>query len=546
MAKKESDKDFLLRIKKLQEASVNKIKSQSIKYSKEYDEMKEKGKQFGKTLEEIEVCKKILEKFKLDPPIAYVKRLNDVSIEHKYDEKYIPDIDLLKKHNYNFSTAMKSINIYSPFFKTYGNVYVKRGIKKILLPKSSSPPVEKGLGMGSKLLNPKDVGFVLEEGDIIITDKNGYFYVQDIISNDTHNRELYVYPNSEVCLNIKKKEIDSKPSYMDPSKISDIIKKNSSAKIINYNLVSLSLVKGIFSIKIMDRNKNVNSYLKIPFGYPKIEFLSSSEMFTSAIKKTIDSLPSEFREIYKSKMNLNTNVCDDINVNLELCKDKSLVFFGMGNSIKHKSSGKIGSPSIPTIVPEDFILTSKIVVKNNDIYSDDVNIVDVRAKELLKRKDGFEKYNYYLNLKEEYELKLKKLKEKSNASKKESPEEKIYKEKRIKELKEEIEYYKKVQDNDMLLATQMQLEELVPKEESFEDKKNKSLLKSQLLKTKTHFEKANNFEMSKSMEYQYNKLNSPNDSSIDEQYFKNMIEFFRIELKKLDEYLASDLPNYNF
>ena len=85
-----------------------------------------------------------------------------------------------------------------------------------------------------------------------------------------------------------------------------------------------------------------------------------------------------------------------------------------------------------------------------------------------------------LETKNDYELQLKELKARTKQypKKAESPESIKEKTKRTAELKEQLRYYKSVSDNNMIIATQMQLDELDPSK----NKGNQEVDETQLLK----------------------------------------------------------------
>jgi len=465
MAKKaESDDEFLSRINKLREDSLKKIKEESNKYTKEYEAAKQQGKETTKIFTELEECEKIAEEFKKNPPVVISKHINGISVEYVYEDKYKDKIEKLKKHNFCFRSAVKDTSIFAATFKTTGNVYIKRSGKKIILPQSSLPPVSKGLGMGSRSLDPNDHGFVLEDNDLIVTEKSSYITIADFTADDNYRREIFVYPNSQLEVNITKKESAKEMTTMSGEKLSDEIKKNSCAKVIEYNFNSAKLISGIFKIDFLKRNKDINPFLKYASGYPSIEFLSSQHQITSIVDKEIAKMQAKVKAMYLAKANhgsKNSKVCDEISGYVELCDNKSIVVFGTGNSVKNKSSGKTASIDISNTTNADFMY-GKIIAKGNDVFS---GSPDSRVKAIIKNKETVEQYNIILETKNDYELKLKEIKARAKTKKPESPESLKEKTKRIAELKEQLGYYKKVGDNDMVMATQMQLDE-------FDSKKN--------------------------------------------------------------------------
>ncbi len=462
---KESDDDFLKRILKTQGEATKKASEEIESYSKskEVEELKATGKRVAKDLEEREECERIVEEFKIDPVIAISKNINGVSVEYSYEDKFKTKIELLKKHGFSFSSAVKSTYVSSPTFKAFGRAYARRGGQRISLPESSMPPVD-GMGMGLRLMNNKEKRFVLEDGDVIETGKDSYVQVNDFIATDKYKRELFVYPNSEVKLEIRKTELHPEPAYMDPSKVPDAIKRNSSTTVINYNFVAASLVVGIFHLDILDENKNVNNFLKLASEYPEVEFLHSSKMMENIQDKIIAKMPANVLAMYKTKLpSRSQKICEQISAFIELCRDGSVVVFGTANSVKNKRSGKVASPNVPKIVPKDFIITGKITVTGDKIYSDGQDIVDPRARAIMKNRFVVDQYRSLLATKKEFEQKLKELKEKkSKPVIPESPASRKEKEKRKAELLDQQAYLKNAGDTEMADAIQMQLDELNP------------------------------------------------------------------------------------
>lgn len=463
MAKTESDTEFLLRINKMKEDSLKKIKTAPQEYSKEYEDAKQKGREVGKIFTEIEECEKIAEEFKKNPPIVISKHINGITVEYVYEDKYKEKIEKLKKHHFCFKSAVKDVTIYAATFKTIGNVYIKRAGKKIVLPQSSLPPVSKGPGMGRRSLDPNNHGFILEDKDIVITENSAYFKLSDTVLNDKYAREIFVFPNSQLEVKITKKESNKEIQSMSNVKIPEAIKKNSSAKVIEYNFISTKLISGIFKLDFLTTKKDINKFLEFESGYPNIEFLGSQHMMDNFVNKEIAKMPAAVKAAYLAKTKIGSktsNICENISTFIELCKDKTIVIFGTGNSIKNKSSGKTASIDMPASATLDFF-ASKIIAKGNDVFP---GSPDSRTKAIMKNIEAIEQYNTILETKIDYELKLKELKERTKQYPKKAESQESIKEraKRTAELKEQLAYYKKVNDNDMVMATQMQLDELDP------------------------------------------------------------------------------------
>ena len=464
--KVESDEEFLNRMAKLRSDAEKNAQTNKQKYTKEYEEGLKQGKETGILFSELDECYKIIEEFKKNPPVVISKHVNGVSVEYKYEDKYKRKIELLKKHHFPFLSIVQDTSIFSPYFKTFGRVYVKRGIQKLLLPDSSLAPIVQGYGMGSKALDPNNPGFILEKGDTIITEENSYVVLNDFISNDDYKREIHIFPNSQVTIYLSEKTTHPEPGFMDPSKVPEIIKKQSKNTVISYNIQNFSPIKGIFKVNLINKNSNANGLLKINSKYPNIEFLHSSKTFESILDKEyakLANVPNAAQIVadYNARKTKLSKSCDTILTHIELCDDNSLVIFGTMNSIKHKETGKIASIKIPKFATRDFVVPGKITILENRMYSDQSDYVDPRAKAIIKYGNSIEVYNTMLQTIKEFEMKLKTSKENKFKPKKvESAKEIEEKEKRKKELLDEMKYMKKTEDIEMIEAIKMQIDEI--------------------------------------------------------------------------------------
>lgn len=556
-AGKESDEEFLKRIMKTKEEATKKAAAEIESYSKskEVEESKTTGKKIAKNLEEIEECEKIVEEFKINPPIAISKDINGISVEYYYEDKFKSKVEFLKKHCFSFPSATKRTHITSPTFKVLGRAYAKRGGQRILLPESAIPPLDGGMGMGSRLLNPNDKIFVLENGDVIETEKDSYVTLNDShatvtdsgSTKDKYNCEIFVYPNSEIRLDLRKKESHSEPSFMDPSQVPEAVKRNCSTTVIDYNFVAVSLVKGIFHISILDENKDTNKYLKFASGYPDVEFLHSSKMIENIQDKFMAKMPANVLAMYKAKLPPKSQkICEEISTFIELC-DSSIVIFGTANSIKNKSNGKVASPNAPKFVPKDFIIPGKITVISDRIYCDTSDTPDPRARAIMKNKMTVGQYTSLLASKKEYEQKLKELKEKKSKPKVvESEASKREKEKRKIELLEQQKYYKQAGDTMMANATQMQLDEIDPPKETEAAKRANAEYRKELLENLKVAQQARNTLSVDTIQMQIDMLDHPeNADAINEEYIKKLLVWCDNEIAKLRFDLNTNFPSYN-
>ena len=504
-AGKESDAEFLKRIMKMRDDATKKASGEMDSHSKseEAEKLRETGKRAAKDLEEIEECERIIEEFKSEPPVVISKHINNISVEYRYEERFKAKIGLLKKHYFSFSSATKDTSIFTPHVKAYGRAYVKRGAQRIPLPADSNPPTLRSTGMGSQALDPKNLGFMLKDGDRIVTG-DSYVLVNDFIANDDYRREMAVFPNSEAVVRLSEKITHPPPGFMDPSKVPDVIKKRSERTVMNYNISKFLLVKGAFKVELLSKDRNANPLLELPSGYPRIEFLHSSKIYKSIMDKEYAKLANvpnaaSIIAMYNARK-AKPKTCDQISAYVELCRDGSVVVFGTMNSVRNKGSGKVASITLPTAATRDFVLPGKITVVGNGIYTDKSGSADPRARAIMKYGFAIEQYTALSETKKDFEQKLKDAAEKKSKRKiPESKASKKEKEKRRKELLNEQNYLKKAGDDDMALAVQMQIDE----------------------------------------------LDAPGEAIIDEEYVRKMLTWCDKELARLSPDLNTNFPAYN-
>jgi hypothetical protein len=462
MVKKESNEEFLKRIKKLRDDATSKVKSDEKKYNEEYEKGKGYGNMMKSTIEEYGLCQKILKEFEKDPPLLITRHVNGVSIKREYEKKYVDKVKLLKKHLFSFQHATYDISINSPLFKIYGEgkAYVLRdGIRK-QLPSNSLPPILKRIGMGSQALDSNNEGFILKDNDVIITDENSFVDLTNIIrkSNSIREINIKILPNSEIKLKISEKKTEQGITGMDNSERPECIKKKSKRIIIDYNISHVYLNKGITKVNVFEEDVNVSKFIRINENYPQIEFLRPVNVIETVTKNVYEKMSKDpkmqpFLSNYKNK-NIKT-ICDSISGIFELNEDNSLVVFGTTNPIKY--NGKIATIKFNLNQKDvELVTQGKITIKNESIYSDKSDNVDPRVKAITKYVNSLTGYYSNLNSIKELEENLKK--NKTPIKIKQIPTEE--KEERKKELMEELEYMKKVKDEMGIEAIKMQLEEL--------------------------------------------------------------------------------------
>lgn len=354
---KESDEDFFKRLAKLKEDASKKASKEIGSYSKELEESRAKGRQIGKDLEEIEECNKIVKEFESSPPIMTSVNINGVSFGYSCeDSKVAKKIEQLKKHGFGFHHATNSTSTTTIEFRTFGKAYVKHGSQKITLPESSVPAIvnDSNLGMGGGVaLNPKDVDFVLKDGDVLGTEKGGYIYnIKDVKEHsETYSTGVFIFPESELKISIHTETVHPQPAFMDPSQVPDAIKRTSKSTVITDTLLGVELIKGLFQIHFFRQGRDVNGLIGLPSGYPHIEFKPSSELMANifdemtakagkgnpAMAKILEAVYSKSKAEMRAKSG---GKCEDISTFIELTQDGSIVLFNTANVVVHKDIGK--------------------------------------------------------------------------------------------------------------------------------------------------------------------------------------------------------------
>ena len=354
---KESDEEFLKRFARMREEASKKASEEISSYSKEIEEFRATGRQAAKDLEEIEECKKIVKEFEVSPPIIKSVHINGVSFEYSYEDSNVAKkIELLKKHGFSFLSATKGTSTSTVNFKTFGKAYVRRGMQKIPLPESSEPAIvsDSNFGMGGgRALNPKNFDFILKDGDILGTEKDGYVYdIKDVKENlDNWSNRIFIFPESELRISIHTDTTHPEPAFMDPSQVPDAIKRASSATVNTDEIMEVELIRGLFQIGFLRKGKDVNKLLKLPSGYPSVEFKPTSEMGIKILDETLEKARkyspkvAEIIEAQYSKHKAEVRAssggrCEDISTFIELNQDGSLVLFNTANVVAHKDIGK--------------------------------------------------------------------------------------------------------------------------------------------------------------------------------------------------------------
>jgi hypothetical protein len=412
---KESDEEFLKRIMSAKEAATKKVSAEIGSYS-EVSEFREKGKNIAKDLEEHEECKKIVEEFKISPPIMESVNINGVSFDFSCKNSSVAKkIELLKKHGFPFLHAIKSTSTYPVNFKTYGKAYLKRGAQKIYLPETSKPPIipDSNIGMGGgRPLDPKNQGIILQDGDVLGTERDGYIYefVDTKQNMDNHNTDIIIFPDSEMRITIQRETTHPEPEFMVPEKVPLAIKNATSNTVISDSIEGIELIKGIFKISLLRKGKDINKFITLPSKYPQVEFEPASKMIMKQIRQMAENSKKgspKVAELLMSQISKSASaesgVCDDMACFIELNYDGSLVIFGTPNNVVHKGIGK----ETKRIDPR-----KKITLTQSALYETDCSkIKDSRVDLIEKKSMAVTSYISMMGENKDFEERIKRFEE---------------------------------------------------------------------------------------------------------------------------------------
>lgn len=391
------------KLEKLQREAEKKIsENKKEDYSLEIEESRKMGKEQGKKYEEIEMCYKIAEEFKINPPILYSTHINGRLVEQHYDPLFAKKVEMLKRNHFSFFTAVHHNSTFGLTFKVFGKAYIKRGAQKI-------PLIESNI----------EQTILLKDKDILATEKKSYIYdIRDGISNDdNHSTDIILYPQSEIKFFIGEKTTNPAPAFMVPSKVSESIKKNSKSTVTQQKIKNIELISGIFYVNIRRRKNDVNSLLKINSKYPKFSFKPYSNVIKGVLNDAIIKMEREnsnLSQIYKNKIasslkKSSSTICEEISAIIELCKDNSIVITRSSNSIFHESNRKETKKMMKNIEKP-----IKITLTNSSLYETDTSInPDNRIFSIVKIPLALTTYLGSINGKKEIEEKLNKQKGKN-------------------------------------------------------------------------------------------------------------------------------------
>lgn len=390
----ESDVDFLKRITNIKETAMKKASEGLGVYASEAEEAKTKGREIGKNLAERDECEKIVKEFKKNPPLLTVRTIGGISVGRFYDPKIQPQIDMLKKYGFSFLSTQKRTAIQPIIFETFGKAYIKRGSKKVNLPKSSV-----------------DLPFIIRDGDIIGTENKSFVLDLKDENQDEENNywHVFLFPNSELKISIKETESHPAPAFMVPSQVPDSIKNGSSSTVFEHKIEQIELLSGLFNIKVKKKGRNVNNIVKLTAGFPDIEFHQTGGLANEIIKTEIEKAVKALGAAYLSKVSGalgglksfdNKKGSDEINAIIELNKDGSVVIFNTSNRVS------VGGSKLTKKISGDINNPVKITAVGGTLYeSDGSKNPDPRITAIMKIWMNISQYVYSLNAKTEIGMK---------------------------------------------------------------------------------------------------------------------------------------------
>jgi hypothetical protein len=414
----------------LKEAASKKANGGLSAYTKEMEEAKAQGAEMAKEMAEMEECEKIAAEFKKNPPLLTVKTIGGISVERFYDPKIQPKIDLLKKHSTPFASVTNRTAIMPVIFSVFGQAYVKRGSKKIYLPKSSS-----------------DLPFIIKDGDVVGTESKSFVLSLKNENQDLDNDywDVFLFPNSELSVSIKEKVSHPAPGFMDPKKVPDIIKKGSSSTVHEYKLEKIELLSGLFNIKVKKKGRDVNNLVRFPSGFTKVIFYPYGSLINEIAKTEMEKAAKALGAQYLSKVSGQTRrlsslgkqaISEEISAIIELNKDGSLVIFNAGNAVS-----LAGSKRLTKKISTDMNNPVKITARGGSLYeTDGSKNPDPRVTAIMRMWLNISQYVYFIDIKNEIEMKS------SGQSWK------------IREAEKTLAYAKTLNDKDMVAAAEVILQ----------------------------------------------------------------------------------------
>jgi len=371
--------------KTYQEASAAAAKGRKeIQSSDEVKKAREEGRKAGEITAGRYECEQIVDKLKLKPAVVSMTYVRDVQTEYKVDGISQKDMELLKKYNMNFPHITKVKTSYPINFRSFGDAYIKRGGSKIPLQKNGKD----------------DPTLIMQDGDIIATGRTSYaFGISDSTTckpdgweNREYSTDIMLFPESELKVSLKTKIQEPKPSQGD-SMVHPATTKTDT-------ISGIELISGLFRIDIMREKRDVNDMVRLPSGYPKIEFRPGMAAAAGIFDDMIDKLKSGkmgagvkgavmdqiMAQYMKAKQNIkaSTAITDRIYSFIELNNDGSLVLSG-GNQIKHISTGKESGRTIKNKMYTGKPI--KITATASSLYETDCGKNPDRRVEMIMKKE---------------------------------------------------------------------------------------------------------------------------------------------------------------
>ncbi|MFA5934295.1 MAG: hypothetical protein WC827_00180 [Candidatus Paceibacterota bacterium] len=517
----ESDTDFLKRIMSIKETAIKKDGENSGAYMKEMEEAKAQGAGISKVFAEREECEEIVEEFKKNPPLLTVRTIGGISVERFYDPKIQPKIDLLKKNGFSFLSTQKRTAIQPIVFEAFGSAYIKRGSKKVILPKSSM-----------------ELPFIIRDGDIVGTEEKSFVLDLKDENQDEENNywHVFLFPNSELKISIKETVSHPAPAFMVPEQVSDAVKKGSSSTVYEHKIEKIELLSGLFNIKVKKKGRDVNNIVKFTSGFSKIEFNQSgglaNEMVKTEIEKAVKSLGNKYLSVVAGTLNElksfeNKKGSDEINAIIELNKDGSVVIFNTSNRISLSGSNKLTKK-----ISADINNPVKITATNGVLYeTDGSKSSDPRVTAIMKMWMNVSQYIYSINIKNEIGMK--------SSGKSLS----------VEDAEKMAEYAKTLGDKDMESAAKVILQNKKKQVEMEKGMATRSADKEGQRKDAMEMlkftEESGEKELIEVAKAQLKAVDAPEVGMSREQYEGKALQIAEETLSRVGSFIETNLPPYN-
>ncbi|MFH0711293.1 MAG: hypothetical protein V1944_01825 [Candidatus Aenigmatarchaeota archaeon] len=346
--KEESDDEFMKRIMDTMDAAKEKAKKEyeELSNTKEAKEARDQGKKIGDKMKEIEQCLEIQKEFEKDPPFENMIHINGMLAFIEYEEKYRKKIELMKKNCMSFLTARSDEIYWGAGFKTFGEVFLKRGGIMIPLSRSSL-----------------ELPIIIRDGDIILTKDNSY--VMELIdSGEVAEDEirLFMFPNSEVKLSVKETVTIPEKAFMDSSSVPEVVKRKCKSVVHKFRVENIELLKGLVQVMIdksqSPSNKDANRYITVS----NVKFKNAAENFAGMLEAAMPKMTVEMKLknpkmaailVAQSAMRKMTaqketgKTCSRLNFYAEIFGSTTVIFGTMDRLIVNGKPIELKSVSIP-------------------------------------------------------------------------------------------------------------------------------------------------------------------------------------------------------